>query len=410
MKTSSMSRTVLLSAVLSALLAFHTWATNAPISTLGTVTTSGNAAVVPMTCTNFINISNCGLEIHYDPSIAAAASVSLGPSVAGGINANLTVPGVIIIGWYTWPGITMPDNSVIFNIGFTRVASGTTALTFYDNGTSCYWADGNFDVLNDLPTATYYIDGSLTFASSINADFSANNTTPALNATVQFTDLSTGSPTSWTWSFNRTSVTYVGGTSNLSQNPQVQFTEGGLYTVTLVASTTGNSDMETKVDYIRAGTPGVWTGATSGDWQNPLNWQDWLVPGAATDVVVPSSATNWPVLAGDLTLGTTCSTMTLNGAAQATVSGNLFISAGTSLTFAANGTLHVTGNWTNAGTFTAGSGTVDFTGTGASALISAGSPAVINNFWNLKISKTGAALSVPPGMTVNVNGDLQLTP
>ena len=82
------------------------------------------------------------------------------------------------------------------------------------------------------------------------ANFSANNTAPAIAQTVTFTDLSSNTPTSWAWSFSPATVTYVGGTSPASQNPQVQFTAGGLYTVTLTATNASGSDPETKNNYI----------------------------------------------------------------------------------------------------------------------------------------------------------------
>jgi PKD repeat protein len=82
------------------------------------------------------------------------------------------------------------------------------------------------------------------------ADFEADNITPAPGETVYFTDLSTNNPTSWEWSFNPPTVTYVGITNSGSQNPQVQFDAAGNYTVNLIATNTGGSDTETKLNYI----------------------------------------------------------------------------------------------------------------------------------------------------------------
>lgn len=383
---------------------------NAPVTTAGTVVTSGTTAVIPVTASDFTDIGSCGLEIHYDPAVALATSVTIGPTLGGSINTNLTVPGVIIIGWYTYPAVTLPGPPVIFNISFSKVASGTTALTWFDNGYSCYYSDGGYNILIDVPQSSYYINGSLTFSGSLVADFSASNTTPPNNTTVQFTDLSTGGPTSWAWSFNRPSVTFVGGTNANSQNPQVQFTEGGLYTVTLVASSPGNTDTEVKVDYIRSGTSGLWTGVTSTDWATSTNWDNWQVPVSSTHVTIPSSAPNWPIHTGDLTLGTTCMSITMNGSSHATVTGNLSINPGSALNIANAGFFIVGGNWTNAGTFSAGNGTVDFTGTSPASIFSGGSPAVINYFYNLNITKFNAGLTIPSGLTIYVNGDLLINP
>ncbi len=82
------------------------------------------------------------------------------------------------------------------------------------------------------------------------ANFSANSTNPALGQTVTFSDLSSNIPTSWSWTFNPNTITYVGGTSSTSQNPQVQFNALGQYTVSLTATNAYGSDGEIKTNYI----------------------------------------------------------------------------------------------------------------------------------------------------------------
>jgi len=82
------------------------------------------------------------------------------------------------------------------------------------------------------------------------ADFEADNTTPGVGQSVNFTDLSSDDPTSWSWSFDPPTVTYVGGTNSSYQNPQVQFNVEGSYEVSLTASNAYGSDNETKTNYI----------------------------------------------------------------------------------------------------------------------------------------------------------------
>ncbi len=89
------------------------------------------------------------------------------------------------------------------------------------------------------------------------ANFSADNTTPCIGSTVTFTDQSSGSPTSWAWTFSPTTVTYVGGTTSASQNPQVQFNAAGPYTVTLLATNGLGNDSEIKTNYIVPISPGT---------------------------------------------------------------------------------------------------------------------------------------------------------
>ncbi|MBK9192868.1 MAG: T9SS type A sorting domain-containing protein [Crocinitomicaceae bacterium] len=83
------------------------------------------------------------------------------------------------------------------------------------------------------------------------ADFVASATNVTPSTTVTFTDLSTGSPTSWAWVVAPASGwAYAGGTNSTSQNPQITFTTAGLYTITLTATNTQGSDAETKNNYI----------------------------------------------------------------------------------------------------------------------------------------------------------------
>lgn len=305
----------------------HTvYSQNAPLTTAGTVISNGSTTIVPITVTDFVDMTSCALQLNYNPAIATATLVAKGPLLAGFINYNVSNPGVIIIGWYTFPSDTLADNDVLFNITFSKVTDGVTALTWYDDGYSCYYADSE-GILNDTPTSVYYFNGSLTFGVPLMADFSVNNTTPPKNTTVQFTDLTTGSPTAWTWSFDRpSSVVYVNSTNANSQNPQVQFTDGGPYTVTLVTTKTGFTDNEVKAGYIRAGIPGLWTGLTSAAWSTPTNWDNWLVPGILIDVVIPETASYWPIYAGNLTVGYHCKSITLTSStSQMTITSNLIM-------------------------------------------------------------------------------------
>jgi len=60
--------------------------------------------------------------------------------------------------------------------------------------------------------------------------------------TFTFTDQTTDSPTAWAWAVSPSmGVTFVGGTSATSQNPQLAFATAGYYTVTLTASNANGS-------------------------------------------------------------------------------------------------------------------------------------------------------------------------
>jgi PKD repeat protein len=78
------------------------------------------------------------------------------------------------------------------------------------------------------------------------ADFSGTPTSGTVPLLVNFTDLSSGSPTSWSWDFGD------GTGTSTDQNPSYTYTTAGTYTVSLTATNAYGSDTETKVDYITA--------------------------------------------------------------------------------------------------------------------------------------------------------------
>ena len=137
--------------------------------------------------------------------------------------------------------ITVPGTATV---GATRMR---VSLKYSSNPTPC-------EVFSYGEVEDYTLNISGTGSAPI-ADFAADNTTPIVGQTVSFTDLSTNAPTSWSWAFNPTTITYVGGTNSSSQNPQVQFTTLGSYSVTLTATNTYGNDDETKTNYINATPP-----------------------------------------------------------------------------------------------------------------------------------------------------------
>lgn len=82
------------------------------------------------------------------------------------------------------------------------------------------------------------------------ADFTASTTSPAVNSTVIFTDISENVPTSWLWSFSPDNVTFVNGTSATSQHPEVLFITLGQYSVSLTVTNAYGADTETKLNFI----------------------------------------------------------------------------------------------------------------------------------------------------------------
>jgi hypothetical protein len=140
-------------------------AQNAPIITAGTVVSTGSSFTVPVTVTNFNDIRSCNLELSYNSTQATALSVTTGPLLGGTLATNLSYPGKIALGWYTWPGTSLPDNTVIFNITFARVSAGPVSITWNGEGSACQWWNSEGEVLNDLPLTSFYNNGSVSTAS-----------------------------------------------------------------------------------------------------------------------------------------------------------------------------------------------------------------------------------------------------
>ncbi len=165
--------------------------------------------------------------------------------IYNGVNSSATLIG-------TYNGTTGPGTVTASN------ASGAMTFNFTSDGsqTSTGWSASISCYSSMVPPV---------------AQFTTSSTTPASNSTVTFTDQSTNIPTSWSWSFSPNTVVYLGGTSSVSQNPQVQFTALGYYTVTLTATNAYGSDDEIKTNYINVipytyCIPPYTTGTGSGDY------------------------------------------------------------------------------------------------------------------------------------------------
>ncbi len=128
------------------------------------------------------------------------------------------------------------------------------------------------------------------------AEFSAMPTLVCEGSAVQFTDLSTGNPTSWQWSF-------PGGNPavSTSQNPLVTYAAAGTYAVTLIISTDTYSDTLTKQQYITVMASPALAPMASG----PVSVCNNMPSSLITTVPVPgATAYNWyllPLAAGSIT-------------------------------------------------------------------------------------------------------------
>lgn len=152
---------------------------------------------------------------------------------------------------------TPTSGTVGLSVDFTDLSTNTPTSWLWDfgdgdistdqNPTHVYAAIGTYTVAltatngdgSDTETKVDYI----TVIGAPVADFSGTPTSGNVALSVDFTDLSTNSPTSWFWDFGD-------GGSSTSQNPTYVYNYIGVYTVTLTATSSSGSDSETKVAYI----------------------------------------------------------------------------------------------------------------------------------------------------------------
>ncbi|MFH1159958.1 MAG: T9SS type A sorting domain-containing protein [bacterium] len=161
------------------------------------------------------------------------------------------VPGTV----ETYVGSSSEAGANGISYSYDGGTTWTTITAGYDFGASA-WSD-NEDGLAGGTVATngtggmYIYDGDP--LGPVVANFEANVTAIELGDQVIFTDLSTGSPTSWAWVFEGGSP----GTSYLQTPPAITYSTPGLWDVTLVVSNVNGSDTLTIPDYIYVGGVGI---------------------------------------------------------------------------------------------------------------------------------------------------------
>jgi len=335
----------------------------------------------------FNTINNPSGSTTYSDFTSISTDVSTGNTYA--ISADITVNGSWVQHCWVWidwnRDCDFDDAGEGFDLGQTPGTSGTHTLSVNipvpasaSLGSTrmriseLYNADPTPCTVSTYGEAEDYTVVIQSTSTPPIADFSADDTTPAVGQTVTFTDNSSNTPTSWSWMINPSTISYVGGTNSSSQNPQVQFNTAGYYTVTLIATNTYGSDPETKNNYILAGTAGNWTGANSSDWNTAGNWENLTLPSGSDNITIPASATNWPTYTGDFTLGTQCLDITLEGSSEMTITGDLTIPAGRTFTCNGMNNIFVDGDLNQDGSFIPGNSTINLNGNTGTAINAGG--------------------------------------
>ncbi len=168
-----------------------------------------------------------------------------------------------------YEGLDVHYSSGIFNKAFCLIAQSsgwTTKMAFdiFTKANTDYWtastnfvqgAEGAQDAAadygyncTDVVNAFAVVGITLTCPGPPVAAFVGTPTSGGAPLTVNFTDQSTNSPTSWSWNFGDS------GTSTV-RNPSHTYTSQGTFTVSLTATNASGSDNETKTNYINVLAP-----------------------------------------------------------------------------------------------------------------------------------------------------------
>ncbi|MEI7897983.1 MAG: cohesin domain-containing protein [bacterium] len=362
----------------------------APQTAAGNVSaTAGQQVTVPLRVFHYSNIGLFALALDYDPSVLTYQSASLVPALGGSFTAATAGLGRILLNW-SGTAASLADSSTLVNLVFTY-NGGATTLAWFDDGASCRYAESAAGAsLYDLPRTFYYVNGYVG-PSPLAANFVAGTPTDDYAANVTLNDQTTGGPATWNWTISPSTYYFLGGTTAASQNPQVHFTSNGAYTVTLIVTRGTAGSIRVRTDYLYIGTPGLWTGITSTDWNTGSNWHNYQVPPASVNVTIPAAAANWPHKTGNLTLGALCGNVSVEGAAKLYVEGNMTINPGYTLTCTGAGSLYIAGNWANSGVFNAGTSTVEFYGPSDTYILGG---AASETFYYMALSKANATVFV----------------
>jgi hypothetical protein len=295
---------------------------------------------------------------------------------------SVTAPGGGV-STYSTQNVTIPS-------AVTGTYSATLTVSTVLSGTTYTNAETLLVTVNPLPTLTS-ASQAITVCSGSPATINLGGLVPSTTFTLNYKiNNVTQSPATGL-------VSGAGGTSVFS-TPALTAANNG-QTLQITGITITSSPTSCAQSFARDVTlsvwttgPGTWTGTTNGDWNTPTNWCGGIVPTSVTDVRIPApsaSVLNQPAISAT---GGSCR--------------NITIDPGASLTLGGTANLNVTGNWTNNGSFSAGTATVTFNGTTAAQVI-AGTTAT--TFYNLVVNNTfpGGGVSATTDMTVNGTLNLQ---
>lgn len=194
----------------------------------------------------------------------------------------------------SWNPVSQATGYIVYRLGarYMDSVTTTTLTNVVINGTS----PSDTDYFAIAPIGANGLKGrrSIALAKPLNttfgcqaapaAGFMASSTVACPNQTVTLIDQSLNLATNWRWSISPATFTFVNGTTDSSQAPQVQFNGNGNYTIQLIAGNSFGLDTIIRPNYVVVGnglpipqTQNFAGNALPTDWliENPDNAATW---------------------------------------------------------------------------------------------------------------------------------------
>ncbi len=412
---------------------------------------ASSSANVTITGTNFTNASAVSIGGTAASSFTVISATQITATVGAGTTGTISVttPGGTATSTGTLTVNTKPPTPTA--ISASRCSTGVVELGVLSN------PNGTINWYTDAALTTLATNGTVT-ACTNSTPCTTNWTTPSISATTSYfatrtntagcqSDavevIATVNPNP---SAPASPVNYTGCVGDASMSVTAQFlgtinwyTDAALTSSAYSLTTTSNNQVVTYTPFLSSSqtyyvtrtitTTGcrgpyttvtatvyspnanasngdyVWRGGTSNDWATNTNWVSYNGSAYSTpanpppstsspNVLIPATSTNCPV------------SNYPNTSSNTAYANNLTIETNATLTMG-SGNLNVNGNFTNDGTFTAGTGTVVFKGTGTIG----GTTETV--FYNLTMDGTGITTSLGNNATIQnalalSNGKLNL--
>jgi len=209
------------------------YVTNQVSNTVSVIDTATNTVTATINVENFpegVTVNPAGTRLY----VANRNSNSI--SVID--TASNTVIAVVSVGSYPAGVSVTPDGNKLYvanhnNNNVSVIDTETNTIMDTVNVGTGPSAFGQFIGSVSVPTPVRPI-----------ANLSANPTSGKVPLNVKFTDISTGIPTKWKWTFGD-------GTSSTQQNPVHKYSTAGKYTVSLTVTNAKGSNTVTETDYIK---------------------------------------------------------------------------------------------------------------------------------------------------------------